>query len=300
MNHPVAAQQMSVDTSERTLGVRRAAVCTTRTERTRLFQSPLALVENLRCDGARPGRGPEAFSAEFQVCLPYRGLFVWHVGQDAVVGDSNQVLFVSGGETYHVSEPLAGGYAELIVTPAIDLLADVAEASADHLPSHPLFRRRTRRADPDLQNRRARFLHWASHANWNGVAAEELLLGLLRSALDVRVPACSPGPPTRRLIRRTKEFVEGHLSAPLRLSDVARAVGASPAYLTHVFRCVEGVPLHKYVVQLRLARALAELPHADDLTALALDLGFSSHSHFTAAFRSAFHCTPSEFRDSTR
>jgi len=77
---------------------------------------------------------------------------------------------------------------------------------------------------------------------------------------------------------------------------VARAVDASPAYLTDVFRCCEGLPLYRYVLQARLARALVELPHADDLTALALDLGFSSHSHFTAAFRRAFAFTPSQFR----
>jgi AraC-like DNA-binding protein len=42
------------------------------------------------------------------------------------------------------------------------------------------------------------------------------------------------------------------------------------------------------------------LPHASDLTALAFDLGFSSHSHFSAAFRRAFGCTPSAFRESMR
>jgi AraC family transcriptional regulator len=54
------------------------------------------------------------------------------------------------------------------------------------------------------------------------------------------------------------------------------------------------------VTQLRLARALAELPHTDDLTTLALDVGFSSHSHFSAAFRRAFGMTPSQFRDTSR
>jgi AraC-like DNA-binding protein len=51
---------------------------------------------------------------------------------------------------------------------------------------------------------------------------------------------------------------------------------------------------------LRLARALVELPHADDLSTLALEVGFSSHSHFSAAFRRAFGCTPSQFRQTTR
>ena len=34
----------------------------------------------------------------------------------------------------------------------------------------------------------------------------------------------------------------------------------------------------------------------DDLTDLGLDLGFSSHSHFSAAFRAAYGRTPSAFR----
>jgi AraC-like DNA-binding protein len=90
--------------------------------------------------------------------------------------------------------------------------------------------------------------------------------------------------------------VEAHLARSFRLGDAARAVGASPAYLTDVFRRFEGMPLHRYAQRSRLSRALVELPHAGDLTSLALELGFSSHSHFAAVFRRTFGCTPSEFR----
>jgi AraC family transcriptional regulator len=270
-----------------------------RTYRSSLLQSRIALVENLRCHGERARTSPEGYSAEFQVCLPYRGLFVWHVAGDEVVSDANQVLFVSSGESFRLSEPLTGGYAELIVTPSPELLAEIAETAAERVRFHPLFRRRRRRADPSLQLLRARFLHLSSNGGWDELAAEELTVALLRSALEADAPFREPRLATRRLIGRTKEFVEEHLSDPIRLSDVACSVGASPAYLTDVFRRFEGVPLHRYVLQARLARALVELPHADDLTALALDLGFSSHSHFTAAFRRAFGTTPSEFRAST-
>jgi AraC family transcriptional regulator len=105
---------------------------------------------------------------------------------------------------------------------------------------------------------------------------------------------------TRCLIARTKTFLEAAFADPIRLADIAEAVGASPAYLTDVFSRVEGVPLHRYLMQLRLARALVELPDARDITTLALNLGFSSHSHFTASFRRAFGCTPSQFRNATR
>jgi len=67
-------------------------------------------------------------------------------------------------------------------------------------------------------------------------------------------------------------------------------------YLTQSFRAVEGVPLYRYQMRLRLARALDLLPDCSDLAALAHDLGFSSHSHFTAAFLQTYGCTPSAFR----
>jgi hypothetical protein len=72
------------------------------------MDSRLGLVEDLRCAGVSHMKTAEGFSPHFQVCLPYRGLFVWHVGDDEVVGDANQVLFVSGGETFHVSQPFSG------------------------------------------------------------------------------------------------------------------------------------------------------------------------------------------------
>lgn len=272
----------------------------TRAHRSELLRSRIALVENLRSHAERPRTGPEGYSADFQVCLPYRGLFVWHVGDDDVVSDANQVLFVSGGEFFHLSEPVPGGYGELILTPDPELLAELAGTGANRLTFHPLFRRRRRRADQGLQFLRARFLHRAGIGGWDGLAAEELVVALLRSALGSETPIGEPRRATRRLIGRAKEFVEEHLSDPIRLSDVASSVGTSPAYLTDVFRRFEGLPLHQYVLQARLARALVELPYADDLTTLALDLGFSSHSHFTAAFRRAFGSTPSEFRASTR
>jgi AraC family transcriptional regulator len=268
-----------------------------RASRARLLESSIAIVEDVR--GVRVRRSPEGFSADFQVCLPYRGFFVWHVDNNDVVGDANQVLFVSGGESYSLSQPVASEYAELIITPDLELLAELAHAGGS-LTAHPLFRRRSRRVDLRLQHLRTRFLHHLTCGEWNGLDAEEWVVTLLRSALTADAGSPEPSGPTRRLIGRTKQFLEAHLTDSIRLIDVARGVGASPAYLTDVFRRIEGVPLHGYLTQLRLARALVELPHAADLTTLALGLGFSSHSHFSAVFRRAFGCTPSQFRESMR
>jgi len=265
-------------------------------ERARLQGYVVGLVEDLRV-AAPPGHhSPEGFSPEFQVCFPYRGLFVWHVNDEDVVGDPNQVLFVTGGEPYRLSASCTDGYAELIITPEPDVLEELAAEPGRRLARHPLFERRSRRADLTVQRLRACFLHRTACEDFDDLSADEHALSLLRAALDAAPSNHAPGWRTRRLIRRTKEFLEANASESVRLRDVARSVGASPAYLTDVFRRVEGVPVHRYVMQLRLSRALVELPHANDLTTLAFDLGFSSHSHFTVSFRRAFGCTPSQFR----
>ena len=268
--------------------------------RERLLNVPLALVEDLRSD--RHDKTDEAWCDVFQVCLPYRGLALWHVGGEHVVADSNQVLFVRADESYRMSGPLDGGYAEVIVTPDPGLLSEIAGTEPARLGDHPMFRRRAALAAPALQSLRARFLHWATASpHIDDLEAEESAVALLRAALQGEPRGdgrCAAG--TARLIRRTKELLEAHLSRRLRLAEIGRAVGASPAYLTDTFRRVEGITLHRYLTQLRLSRAVAELPNVDDLTSLALETGFSSHSHFSASFRKFFGCTPSEFRESAR
>jgi len=264
--------------------------------RTRLFQSSTGLVERVEWSAAHRLPAAEDFSPDFQIAFPYRGVFVWHVGGDAVVSDPNQVLFVKGGEFFRLSEPRPRGGGELIITPTSSTLGDVSEAQGIDLVRHPLFDARSRRTTPDLQRRCVRLLHHTSTLDLrDDFATEEELLGLLRHALRLD-PLRVASAPTRRLIRRAKELLDAKFTTPIQLSQVAAAVGASPAYLTDVFRRYEGVSLQRYVTQLRLARALIELPHAMDLTMLALDLGFSSHSHFTFAFRRSFGCTPSQFR----
>ena len=95
---------------------------------------------------------------------------------------------------------------------------------------------------------------------------------------------------------RAKLVLAADLARRWTLAEIAAEVGGSPVHLTRVFQEVEGMPLYRYQRRLRLARALDLVAEYDDLTALGLDLGFSSHSHFTSAFREVYGCTPSQFR----
>jgi AraC-like DNA-binding protein len=58
--------------------------------------------------------------------------------------------------------------------------------------------------------------------------------------------------------------------------------------------------LYRYQLRLRLARALERLPGTDDVAALALELGFASHSQFTNRFRATYGTTPSAWRRAGR
>jgi AraC-like DNA-binding protein len=268
--------------------------------RTRLLDSTLGVVESLQVGGPRgPRPDVESYSPHYQVCLPYRGAFVWHVGHDDVVADPNRVLFVTGDEGFRLSRPVHGGYAELIVTVKPDGLADLLGIQERHLADHSLFRQRSGPASPTLQRFGIDFLPRRGQCH-EGLAADEWLLCFLRTALEPFTAPAMVSPSTRRLVDRAKAYMAANLSAPVRLAHIARAAGTTAGYLTTVFRRVEGRPLHRYLVQLRLARALVELPHTSDLTALACDLGFTHHSHFTAVFRGTFGCTPSAYRESLR
>jgi AraC-like DNA-binding protein len=128
--------------------------------------------------------------------------------------------------------------------------------------------------------------------------ADEAIVAALAEALSVAVEPRGGGP--SRVVDRAKQLLHAGASAPLSLQQFAREVGCSPAYLTREFTRVEGLPLYRYQLSLRLNEALLRLGGCDSITALALDLGFSSHAHFTAAFTAAFAISPSQYRTQAR
>jgi AraC-like DNA-binding protein len=129
--------------------------------------------------------------------------------------------------------------------------------------------------------------------------AEVLALTLVRRTLGPRSSHTPGGTVGRqKLVDRAKLVLSSDLMRRWALAEIANELRVSPVYLTQVFQQVEGLPLYHYQLRLRLARALDLLARYNDLTTLALDLGFSSHSHFSAAFRRLYGSSPSAFKRS--
>ena len=268
---------------------------------TLLLETGTVGVRDVACDGACRHRSPSECAAATHLVFPYRGAYVRHVGGQDVVAEASQVVFFNRDQDYAISHPIGGGDACLSVSIDDELLTELSPAEQLEDGGLAVFRRPTRGVAPPTQALAARLRHGLLRGAFEPLQAETLTLALVGGALGeraARVQAASHG--RRKLADRAKLVLASDPARRWTLAQIAGDVGVSPVYLTQVFAQAEGMPLYRHQLRLRLARALDLLGSYDDLTMLALDLGFSSHSHFTAAFRQLYGQSPADFRRSVR
>lgn len=263
-----------------------------------LLQTTLVAAHDVHCRGECRHRSAEECATATHLVFPYRGLFMRHVGSTQSVADANHVLLFNGGQGYQVSHPASGGDACLSLSIPPPLLRELAPAALLQPRDEPVFHGQSLRIDERAQVLVALLRHSLRHGGIEALEAESLALTLVCRSLGPRT-AHAPGATRarQRLVDRAKLLLASDLTRRWTLAEIAAEVGGSPVYLTQAFQQVEGLPLYRYHLRLRLARALDRIADCEDVAALALDLGFSSHSHFSAAFRQAYGRTPSEFRE---
>lgn len=266
-----------------------------------LLDTGTVAVRNVRCQGSCLHRSAEECASATHLVFPYRGVYVRHVGSDQAVADANHVLFFNADEGYQISHPVEGGDASLSLDLSEPLLRELAPASLLNHRGMAGFRRQHQRIDPRAQALVALLRHGLEGGTLEPLEAEGLLLTLVCRSLGPRTSHASAATHARRrLADRVKVLLASDLSRRWTLAEIATEIGGSPVYLTQIFQQVEGLPLYRYHLRLRLARALDLIARYDDLSALAAELGFSSHSHFAAAFRQVYGRSPTAFKQSTR
>lgn len=88
-------------------------------------------------------------------------------------------------------------------------------------------------------------------------------------------------------------YLREHVSEPVTLEQIGRKVGVSPCYLSRIFAQTMGCGIFQYLRDLRLERAAEMLREGKrNVTEVALEVGYSSLSHFSQAFRERFGCCP--------
>jgi AraC family transcriptional regulator len=92
-------------------------------------------------------------------------------------------------------------------------------------------------------------------------------------------------------------YIEEHLTESISLGALAKLVNLSSYYFCRAFKQSFGVPPRRYHINRRIERAKTLLASpAQSVTDIALSLGFSQTSSFSAAFRDTTGTSPTEYR----
>lgn len=97
--------------------------------------------------------------------------------------------------------------------------------------------------------------------------------------------------------RRIIEFIEAHLDRPIPIPEMAGVVGLRPSHFGTAFRTTFGRTPYHYLHERRVEKAKTLLlDPRRPIVDIALEVGYSSHGHFTTVFRKVTGTTPSRFR----
>jgi AraC family transcriptional regulator len=263
-----------------------------------LFENERLVLGEFWCPPeSRCWHGLNSVSAAPHVIFPRTPVTIRQLGRDPVVCDRNHVLFFNPGQRFFRSLRSRDGDHSYYVELAPELMFNLAHLSSFPFAFGPcdpsvfllqrLAVRHLREPNPDP------LLVEESATEAVGLAIERAhaFHGLRGKGRETTRAA------HREIVDQTKELLAARFRERLTMGEIAAAIGVSRFHLSRVFRSSTGFSLHGYRNQLRLRAALERISDSQArLPALASELGFSSHSHFTAAFRESFGVAPSELR----
>ena len=255
-----------------------------------------------RCPTSYPGFRNTGPTERHLVVFPRTGVWIRHAGSRAFVADPRVVTIYNAGQEYTRAPMHPDGDRSdwFGVSPeaARDVARSVSESSIDDERPFPF---EFAESDARLYCRQRMLFDRLVAGRCDPLEVEEEVLSIVAAVLR-RAWSCPP--PSRPLTAAHRELAEHtraelvrNATMPMSLDALAGRIGVSPWHLCRVFRAATGTSLHAFRVDLRLRIALERLekPGAD-LSRLAHELGFSSHSHFTATMRTRLGRTPSAFR----
>jgi len=241
--------------------------------------------------------GPLAVAA-----FPITSVVIRHVGHEAVLANANHVVFYRGGDRYRRVLHDARGDHCLFVEFDVEAVAELLGSAGAAMRDLPFVH------GPSLARQYLRLrvaARAACSAEGEALAIEEAICDALSAAVEAgiklhrvrRAMRAATVAEHARLVERAKHLLTERAAEHDSLTSLASRLHVSEFHLARAFRARTGFTLHRYRTHLRLRSALDRLSRSpDDLTTVATELGFYSHSHFTGVFRSAFGASPSEVR----
>lgn len=194
-------------------------------------------------------------------------------------------LFFARGFVEDVARVTGGTDATLLDAPFEEPAVEFAERlRPDELTLLPLLGDLHRTGDEQLMTRLAEALV-RRDANSRRQSAR---LGAVKSSTRAEL---------WRRIQRGRNVIEGSLSQPLELQEVAREAALSPYHFHREFKRLFGETPHAYATRRRIERAAALLRSSDmPVTHVSLACGYESLGSFSSLFRKFMGSSPAQFR----
>lgn len=233
--------------------------------------------------------------------FPRTAVRISPMGGTPLTADANRVLFYDAGQRYRRGLLDPRGDDCLFVALGPDALARLAGGVVATQGARQHFTRPDRSCPAGTWALLHRLRALAAASSRDELAVDELLLMLVEDVLGPDGAAETVGTDDGRapLAEAVRTVLARRYRDSLTLPELAAEVAVSPYHLHRRFRASTGWTIHDYRDHLRLREGLVRVLDGEpDLSALAFDLGYASHSHFTARFRQAFGTTPSQVRRS--
>lgn len=265
-----------------------------------LFDSPSIRIGAFRCPVGHRLFEDSGPIQNYVFVFPRSSVSIEHEQGPPFVANPNVVTFYNRGQVFRrrAIDP-DGDRCEWFAIPG-EVARDAVREFDDEVDSNPYrpFRLARGWSDPStyLMQRRL-ILQLESGAAVDPLYVEEQVIRVFHCVLRSAYGRGTRSWLRRDVLHHVEAILSARLDQRLLLADLATAAGVSAFHLCRAFRRQTGVSLHQYRRRLRLLAALEPVCDARRrLVDVALDAGFSSHSHFTSAFHSEFGWSPSKLR----
>ncbi len=272
-----------------------------------MFETAVVRIGAFRCHREHPHFRDTGPATNCCFVFPRTAVEIQHEHEPPFVANPNVVTFYNSGQAYG-RNPISpqGDQCDWFGVDS-ELVREVVRAvdpTVDEWPERPFRLARGAADSSTYLLQRQLFARLSSPQTIDPLTVEETVIDLLERVVHFAYRQQAP-PVTRSFDLRNKTTVhdiETLLSKPtdesISLTAIAREVGLSAYHICRLFHRMTGSKLHQYRLRLRLRTALGEVVGSKrSLTDIALDAGFSTHSHFTSAFRREFGVTPSALRN---
>jgi AraC family transcriptional regulator len=271
-----------------------------------LFRSDLVTVGTFRVTPMHPEFQTAGQFHRPEFVFPRTSVWIEHENGHKFVADPTVITYYNGNERY-VRRPVdpIGDHGDWFAVDSSVLLQTLAayDRRVEERADRP-FRLPYGPSDAQTIATQRALMARIENGHADALAVEEGILRVLAGAVGAAYrtterEAQSPSKRDVEVAAAARVVILRHFTEELTLGDIAENVGASVFNLCRQFRRAYGMTLHTFRNELRLRAALDLMRDFDrDLTGLALHLGYSSHSHFTYAFRRAFGVSPANYRSS--